>query len=60
MRYIPVNIYRNVFGDRDPDRDPVAEPDTATDSPGNWWTVFANPDVWVPEPGESRDLLTRR
>jgi alkylhydroperoxidase family enzyme len=34
--------YRNLFGDRDP----VAEPGTATGTPGNWWTVFANaPDV---------------
>ncbi|MEQ9450115.1 MAG: carboxymuconolactone decarboxylase family protein [Pseudomonadales bacterium] len=24
------------------DRDPVAEPGTATGTPGNWWTVFAN------------------
>ena len=23
------------------DRDPVAEPGTATGTPGNWWTVFA-------------------
>jgi len=28
-------------------RDPVAEPGTATGSPGNWWTVFANvPDCF--------------
>ena len=28
------------------DRDPVAEPGTATGTPGDWWTVFANsPDV---------------
>jgi alkylhydroperoxidase family enzyme len=34
--------YRSLFGDRDP----VAEPGTATGTPGNWWTVFANaPDV---------------
>ena len=27
-------------------RDPVAEPGTATGTPGDWWTVFANvPDV---------------
>ncbi len=25
-----------------PDRDPVAEPGTATGTPGNWWTVFAS------------------
>jgi alkylhydroperoxidase family enzyme len=30
-------IYSMMFGDRDP----VAEPGTATGSPGNWWTVFA-------------------
>jgi alkylhydroperoxidase family enzyme len=30
-------VYRLLFGDRDP----VAEPGTATGSPGNWWTVFA-------------------
>ncbi len=29
-----------------PGRDPVAEPGTATGTPGNWWTVFAlSPDV---------------
>lgn len=31
-------VYRLLFGDRDP----VAEPGTATGTPGNWWTVFAN------------------
>jgi AhpD family alkylhydroperoxidase len=30
-------IYRAVFGDRDP----VAEPGTDTGSPGDWWTVMA-------------------
>lgn len=30
-------IYQRMFGDRDP----VAEPGTATGTPGNWWTVFA-------------------
>ncbi len=36
-------IYGMLFGDRDP----VAEPGTATGSPGNWWTVFAAvPDVF--------------
>lgn len=30
-------IYERLFGDRDP----VAEPGTATGTPGNWWTVFA-------------------
>ena len=29
-----------------PGRDPVTEPGTATGTPGNWWTVFANsPEV---------------
>jgi alkylhydroperoxidase family enzyme len=36
-------MYQRLFG---PDRDPVAEPGTATGTPGDWWTVFANsPDV---------------
>ena len=30
-------LYKTLFGDRDP----VAEPGTATGTPGNWWTVFA-------------------
>ena len=30
--------YDALFG---ADRDPVAEPGTATGTPGNWWTVFA-------------------
>ncbi len=35
--------YRLLFGERDP----VAEPGTATGSTGDWWTVFANsPDVF--------------
>jgi alkylhydroperoxidase family enzyme len=35
-------MYDQMFGDRDP----VAEPGTATGTPGNWWTVFALvPDV---------------
>ncbi|HEX7034794.1 MAG TPA: carboxymuconolactone decarboxylase family protein [Pseudomonadales bacterium] len=36
----PENVrkyYDALFGERDP----VAEPGTATGSPGNWWTVFA-------------------
>jgi len=34
--------YQLLFGDRDP----VAEPGTATGTPGDWWTVFANsPDI---------------
>ncbi|GAC1517396.1 MAG: carboxymuconolactone decarboxylase family protein [Acidimicrobiales bacterium] len=37
-------LYDLIFGDRDP----VAEPGTATGSPGNWWTVFALvPDVFA-------------
>lgn len=36
--------YDRMFG---PDRDPVAEPGTATGTPGNWWTVFAlSPEVF--------------
>jgi len=31
-------LYHLLFGDRDP----VAEPGTATGAPGDWWTVFAN------------------
>ena len=35
-------IYDRLFGDRDP----VAEPGTATGTPGDWWTVFAQaPDL---------------
>ena len=35
-------MYEHLFGDRDP----VAEPGTASGSPGDWWTVFALvPDV---------------
>ncbi len=30
-------LYGMIFGDRDP----VAEPGTASGTPGNWWTVFA-------------------
>ncbi|MGB7404242.1 MAG: carboxymuconolactone decarboxylase family protein [Pacificimonas sp.] len=29
-------VFQMLFGDRDP----VAEPGTATGTPGNWWTVF--------------------
>ncbi|MBW2232119.1 MAG: carboxymuconolactone decarboxylase family protein [Deltaproteobacteria bacterium] len=36
-------IYKMLFGERDP----VREPGTATGTPGNWWTVFAGvPDVF--------------
>jgi len=30
-------IYTSLFGERDP----IANPGTATGTPGNWWTVFA-------------------
>ncbi len=37
-----LRLYSLIFGDRDP----VAEPGTATGTRGDWWTVFANsPDV---------------
>ena len=36
------SMYDRLFGERDP----VTEPGTATGTPGDWWTVFANsPDV---------------
>lgn len=39
-----LTAYTRLFGDRDP----VAEPGTATGTPGNWWTVFALvPDILV-------------
>ena len=39
---IVLTMYERLFGDRDP----VAEPGTATGTRGDWWTVFANsPDV---------------
>ncbi|MCJ7438405.1 MAG: carboxymuconolactone decarboxylase family protein [Acidimicrobiia bacterium] len=39
-----VPLYDLMFG---PERDPVAEPGTATGAPGDWWTVFALvPDVF--------------
>ncbi len=39
---VVVSMYQRLFGDRDP----VTEPGTATGTPGNWWSVFANsPDV---------------
>ncbi len=38
-----LSMYDKLFG---PDRDPVAEPGTATGTPGDWWTVYALvPDV---------------
>jgi alkylhydroperoxidase family enzyme len=39
---VVLGSYDRLFGDRDP----VAEPGTATGTPGDWWTVFAlSPDV---------------
>ena len=39
---IVLKMYKALFGDRDP----VAEPGTATGTPGDWWTVFAlAPDI---------------
>jgi alkylhydroperoxidase family enzyme len=39
---IVLSSYQRLFGDRDP----VAEPGTASGTPGDWWTVFALvPDV---------------
>jgi alkylhydroperoxidase family enzyme len=39
-----LRYYDRLFG---PDRDPVAEPGTATGTPGDWWTVFAlAPDIF--------------
>ena len=38
-----LGLYTMLFGERDP----VAEPGTATGTPGNWWTVFAQvPDAF--------------
>ena len=38
-----LGLYTMLFGDRDP----VNEPGTATGTPGNWWTVFAQvPDAF--------------
>ncbi len=34
---LTLRMYSLLFGDRDP----VAEPGTATGTPGDWWTVFA-------------------
>ena len=35
---VALPLYAMLFGNRDP----VAEPGTATGTPGDWWTVFAN------------------
>jgi alkylhydroperoxidase family enzyme len=41
---VVLSYYNRLFG---PDRDPVAEPGTATGTPGDWWTVFAlAPDIF--------------
>lgn len=38
-----LKLYQTLFGDRDP----VSVPGTATGTPGNWWTVFAQvPDAF--------------
>ena len=39
-----LEVYRQFFGDRDP----VAEPGTATGTPGDYWTTFALvPDLFL-------------
>jgi alkylhydroperoxidase family enzyme len=39
---VVLSMYERLFGDRDP----VTQPGTATGTPGNWWSVYANsPDV---------------
>lgn len=41
---VVLRYYDRLFG---PDRDPVAQPGTATGTPGDWWTVFAlAPDIF--------------
>jgi alkylhydroperoxidase family enzyme len=41
---VVTRYYDRLFG---PDRDPVAQPGTATGTPGDWWTVFAlAPDIF--------------
>lgn len=41
---VVLRMYDDMFG---ADRDPVADPGTATGTPGDWWTVFAAvPDVF--------------
>jgi alkylhydroperoxidase family enzyme len=46
-----LNAYQRLFGDKDP----IAEPGTATGTPGNWWTVMA----LVPEVLTSFQASTR-
>ncbi len=49
--------YNRLFGDRDP----VAEPGTATGTPGDWWTVFAlSPDIFEHAVKGSPSIATRR
>lgn len=44
-----LEMYNRLFGDRDP----VADPGTATGTPGNWWTVFALvPDIFQSAVGQ--------
>ena len=53
---VVVPMYDQLFGDRDP----VAEPGTATGTPGDWWTVFALvPDVLRPRRARLRPLPAR-
>jgi alkylhydroperoxidase family enzyme len=41
---VVTRYYDRLFG---PDRDPVADPGTATGTPGDWWTVYAlAPDIF--------------
>jgi len=43
----PEGIVQTMYGMLFGERDPVAEPGTATGTPGDWWTVFALvPDVF--------------
>lgn len=40
---VVLSYYDRLFGERDP----VAEPGTATGTPGDWWTVYAmSPDIF--------------
>jgi alkylhydroperoxidase family enzyme len=40
---VVLSYYERLFGERDP----VAEPGTATGTPGDWWTVYAmSPDIF--------------
>ncbi len=58
-------VYDLLFGDRDP----VAQPGTATGTPGDWWTVFyldpngimvefcRDTPGFTPDPAAARDAL---